>query len=218
MRRLFSSHPGAVTLAAAFLSLGWAASPAAAGGPGYRGGYRGGYYGYRGGYYGRGYYPYHGWGYYGYRPYVGIGIGIYVPYYDYVPPPVVVAPAPVVVQSPVVATPGAAPAPATAEQQQQPPPDDAAHLQLLVPEGSEVWINGTRTTRAGTTREFVSPPLVPGKVYTFRITVRHPDASGKLVDDRRDFRIRANDWFSIDFTRPAPPERPAPAPAPVPAP
>jgi hypothetical protein len=38
---------------------------------------------------------------------------------------------------------------------------------------------------------------------------------GKPVNDRRLIHVRANDWFRIDFTRPAPPERvTAPMPRP----
>jgi uncharacterized protein (TIGR03000 family) len=100
---------------------------------------------------------------------------------------------------------GAAPA------QTPPPPDNAAHLQLVVPENAEVHVEGDKTTQTGPIREFVSPPLAAGKVFNYAISVRYTDANGKPVNDQRVIHVRANDWFRIDFTRPAPPE-PAPAP------
>jgi uncharacterized protein (TIGR03000 family) len=95
--------------------------------------------------------------------------------------------------------------------QTPPPPDNAAHLQLLVPQNAEVLFNGDTTTQTGPSREFVSPPLTVGKAYDYIILVRYPGADGKTVTDRRVIHVRANDWFRIDFTRPAPPE-PLPAP------
>jgi uncharacterized protein (TIGR03000 family) len=95
--------------------------------------------------------------------------------------------------------------------QTQPPPDNAAHLQLAVPENAEVLFGGDKTTQTGPVREFVSPPLPSGKVFDYTIVVRYTDANGKAVTDRRVIHVRANDWFRIDFTRPAPPE-PLPAP------
>lgn len=101
--------------------------------------------------------------------------------------------------------------------QTPPPPDNAAHLQLVVPTNAEVLFNGEATKQTGSVREFVSPMLTPGKVFAYTIAVRYPGADGKPIDDRRVIQVRANDWFRIDFTRPAPPER-APAPPPEPTP
>jgi uncharacterized protein (TIGR03000 family) len=85
-----------------------------------------------------------------------------------------------------------------------------------VPENAELLIEGQTTSQTGPAREFVSPPLTPGKTYTYRISVRYTDAAGKPVNDTRPIHVRANDWFSIDFTRPAPPEQLRGEPPPVP--
>jgi uncharacterized protein (TIGR03000 family) len=196
-------------LATAGLLLGWGAAQ----GHGYRGGYyRGGYYhgGYYHGYYhGYGYYrPYGwgGWGWWGPGPF--ISIGIYRPYYVYGPPVYVTSAAPAGAAAPA-ADPGAPPNGGS----NAPAPDNAAHLQLLVPEGAEVWVGDSKTTKTGTTREFASPPLTPGKTYTYQVTVRYRDAAGKLVNDRRAIQVRANDWFSVDFTKPEPERLRPPDPA-----
>jgi uncharacterized protein (TIGR03000 family) len=77
-------------------------------------------------------------------------------------------------------------------------------LLLMVPENAEVLIDGMKTTQTGTTREFVTPQLTPGSRYVYTFTVRHANSRGNVVDDSRDIRFGADDWFSIDFTRPAP--------------
>ncbi len=101
------------------------------------------------------------------------------------------------------------------QQQTPPPPDNAAHLQLLVPENAEVLFNGSKTTQTGTTREFVSPTLPTGKQFDYTIAVRSIDADGKVKTDERVIHVRANDWFQVDFTRPAPSATPAPVPGPA---
>lgn len=162
-----------------------------------------------------GYRPYGYWGphYHGfYRPYypyalgVGVGIGLgygvygaYAPYnaYPYGPPPVMVYSQPAY-------DPGPPPAAPQAGGQNAPAPDNAAHLQLQVPENAEVWFQGVRTTQTGRLREFNSAPLTPGMSYSYKISVRYTDAKGTPVNDTRDIQVRANDWFSIDFTQPPP--------------
>ena len=126
-------------------------------------------------------------GYGGYQPYYGTTI---------VNPTVVVAPL-AVGQAPTASA---------------PPPDNAAHLQLVVPENAEVLFDGGKTTQTGTMREFVSPPLLAGKLFDYTITVRTLDADGKVNADKRVIHVRANDWFRIDFTRPAPAPEPLPTP------
>jgi uncharacterized protein (TIGR03000 family) len=148
-------------------------------------------------YYAVGFWPYFGYG-------LGLGAyGYYAPYYvasaynSFYPDPGIMA----------LQDPQAPPS------QDRPPADDAAHLQLMVPENAEVLVDGVKTTQIGTAREFVSPVLAPGTRYVYKITVRYTDANGKQVEDTRDIRFQANDWFSVDFTRPAP-TLPPPTPAP----
>lgn len=139
----------------------------------------------------------------------GGGYGLYRPYYGgttIVNPTTIVMTPPA---TPPLGGPGGTAAPPVA--QTPPPPDNAAHLQLMVPQNAEVLFNGDTTTQMGTVREFVSPPLTPDKSFDYTITVRYIDANGKSNTDRRVIHVRANDWFRVDFTRPAPPE-PVPAP------
>lgn len=90
-------------------------------------------------------------------------------------------------------------------QTQNPPPRNTARLQLLVPEKAEVLIDDRKTTQAGTERQFLTPPLEPGKNFTYQLTVRYPGANGAMVEDRHAIRVRANDQLRMDFTPSASP-------------
>jgi uncharacterized protein (TIGR03000 family) len=191
----------------------------------YRPGY-GAYNNYRP--YSNGYYrPYYNNYYRPYYPYYGLGLGLalgsYVPYYSSYgyggygygngygyPTPVVVNDTTIYGSPPVDQSQALPPSDGS---QQQPAADNAAHLQLQVPDGAEVIVSGVRSTQTGTTREFVSPALTPGARYTYTISVRYTDAAGRPIDDTRDINVRANDWFSVDFTRPAPTQPQAMPPA-----
>jgi hypothetical protein len=41
----------------------------------------------------------------------------------------------------------------------------------------------------------------------YKISVRYTGPDGRPVNDTRDIYARPNDWFSLDFTRPAPSEQ-----------
>jgi uncharacterized protein (TIGR03000 family) len=154
---------------------------------------------------------------------IGIGIGIPIgPYYgpSYYPP-VVVTPAPVVQPTPAYvpapaagyappATPAQVPAVAPTPATEKPSRDDAGHLQLMVPENAEVFIAGAKITQTGQVREIITPRLQVGTRYTYKISVRYANGQGQMVDDTREIRFQANDWFAINFTRPTPPPAAAP--------
>jgi uncharacterized protein (TIGR03000 family) len=219
--RSHSSRLLQVALAAASAAalLGSATPTARAHGGGHWGGHWGGCWGHGC------YRPYYGYGIGAFGLGLGLGYGLgygmggyyppyyggYMPYYGVYAPPV---------YSPVVAAPTAAaasyPVSTGAPASNQTPPDNAAHLQLTVPQEADVWFAGVRIAREGRVREFVSPPLTPGQSYTYQVVVRYTDAGGKPVEDKRDIQVRANDWFSIDFTRPPPAGKPNLVPPPSP--
>jgi uncharacterized protein (TIGR03000 family) len=177
--------------------------------------YRGAYY------YSNRAYPYrpnYGWGYAYYRPNYGWGYGYYgarvsggrypgyayypyvVPYpqvytYTYVPlvTPYVVPPATYnAFYSPASATPVA-------------PANDTAQVTVYVPAATaEVWFGDTAVQTTGTARQFVSPPLVPGRTFTYHVTARWT-VDGQQVMQSRDVAVRAGDRVTVDFTRPASP-------------
>ena len=99
------------------------------------------------------------------------------------------------------------PANPLAQPQQAPPNDNTANLTLVVPEGTELWFNGTKTSVIGTKREFVTPPLPPGKDFIYEIKARWME-NGRPVEQTRSVRVQANSWKVVDFTRSEAPEAP----------
>jgi uncharacterized protein (TIGR03000 family) len=88
----------------------------------------------------------------------------------------------------------ATPAPTTTE-------DNAAHLQVRVPAGADLWFEGVKMPQTGAVREFVSPTLTPGKGYSYEVRARWTE-EGRVVDRTRKVRVRANQWAEVDMTQP----------------
>jgi uncharacterized protein (TIGR03000 family) len=194
-----------IFLAIALAALAWTTAPAAAalqfrggrGGSGWRGGggwYGGGWGGYRGGWYGGGYrnygfglggyYPYYRWGYGGYYPYYGYS-NYYYPTYAYDSASL----AYVYPQPPGIITRGAG---------SYAPTDNTAMIHLRVPGDATVWVEGERTQQTGTERDFVSPPLDPGKDYSYRIKARWTE-DGKPIEKTKKVMVHANETSNVDF-------------------
>src|SRR5262249_31075720 len=47
--------------------------------------------------------------------------------------------------------------------------DTLAHLTVRVPADARVWFDGAATTSTGPVRQFPSPPLTPGKRYSYEV-------------------------------------------------
>jgi uncharacterized protein (TIGR03000 family) len=86
---------------------------------------------------------------------------------------------------------------------QEPTQDGRVHLLLHVPAGAKVWFDGEPTRQTGSNREFVSPPLRPGKQYSYEVHVRWT-AGDRTVDRRRTVPVHANLWREIDLTQATP--------------
>ena len=90
------------------------------------------------------------------------------------------------------------------QQQQATPKGDAAHVLIIVAEDAELWFDGTATSQKGRQRVFFSPPLTPGKDYTYEIKARWMQ-DGKVVEEVRSAQVQASAWQQIDFTKPGTP-------------
>jgi len=208
--RWFTYTAAAAVAAAALLFTTPAqARPGRGGGGGYRGGgashYGGG--GYRGGYYG-GYGR--GWGGYGWG---GLGIGLYSsPYYggsygydypyDYgdtsVYPSTVYSTTvvPGVSYSPDVAV--VSPDVTTTQSNYYTPSDNRARLQVTLPADATLMVDGDRTTQTGSVREFTTPPLEPGKTFTYTLTARWMNGN-QPVERSMTVDVRANQTTPVNF-------------------
>jgi len=188
---------------------------------GYGGGYRGGYGGYYGGGYRSGYGGYYG----GSGLYLGLGLGsyrsgyyggygygagypygyssYYAPSYNY-SAPVYSYSTPGYDYSYAPSTSGYAGT--TQSYQSFYPPENATdkkvHVQVDLPDpNAEVWFEGALTQQRGTTRDFESPELMPGRAYTYHIRARWMD-NGQMRDETRSIVVQAGQQTGVDFTRP----------------
>jgi uncharacterized protein (TIGR03000 family) len=76
---------------------------------------------------------------------------------------------------------------------------DTASIEVTVPAGNaEVWFQGAKTTRTGTVREFVSPPLEPGS-YTYTIRARWM-SNGEQVERTRTVQVQPGENYRVNFT------------------
>jgi uncharacterized protein (TIGR03000 family) len=93
--------------------------------------------------------------------------------------------------------------PSTAIEDTEAPADDRAHLLFIVPENASVVVEGDTTASTGPEREFVSPPLVPGKRYVYTVRVYGTTDDGRAFDETRTIRVWAGARWRVDFTQPA---------------
>jgi len=161
------------------------------GGGGYHGGtrwgvsigspyYQGGYY--RGGY---GYGLPYGSN-YGYAPYYASPSYYYAsPSYYYTAPATVYAP------------------PVTRYQSYYPPvayqPDNTAIIEVVVPAGAQLWIDGNSTAQTGTVRYFTTPPLTPGQTFTYDVRATWTDSSAGPVTQQRTVQVQAGQQSAVNF-------------------
>jgi len=179
--------------------------------PGYRS--YGGYSGYRPGYYGSSYYPYYsGYGYYG-ASYPDYGSTLTYGSSDWSVPPVDsgnAAPPLQAAPSYPAASAGNAlradhpPAGALEESSPAPvaPADSSATLTINVPADAELWFDETKTTSTGPVRLFNTPPLTPGRNYSYEIRA-HWTEGGHDVTQTQTVGVTAGANLSVNFPLPA---------------
>jgi len=79
--------------------------------------------------------------------------------------------------------------------------DNEARLRVVVPADAKVWVDGKATQQTGAVRSFESPPLTPGKQYSYDIKAQWRDSNGKEVTRSRRVDVRANAAVDVDFAR-----------------
>jgi len=98
---------------------------------------------------------------------------------------------------PLADTPAAEPAP--------------AEVEVILPDAKAlVWFNGKRMSATGEVRTFATPPLEPGRDFSYDVTAAWHEGA-RLVTDRRTVAVSAGGTTLLDFTRPAP-KPPSPRP------
>jgi uncharacterized protein (TIGR03000 family) len=75
-----------------------------------------------------------------------------------------------------------------------------AEIAMRVPDGARIWFDGEETTQTGTSRKFVSPPLDPGREYTYEVRVQWKEGEAKVERTRR-LPVQAGDHIGLEFSR-----------------
>jgi uncharacterized protein (TIGR03000 family) len=77
---------------------------------------------------------------------------------------------------------------------------NAVTIRMSVPSGARVWFDGEATSQTGADREFVSPPLTPGRQYVYHVRVQW-DENGKAVERNRDVTVHAGDRINLNIDK-----------------
>jgi uncharacterized protein (TIGR03000 family) len=80
-----------------------------------------------------------------------------------------------------------------------PAKDDPRRVLLIahVPEHAQVWLMGRRMRQKGTMRQYLSPPLNPGKHYTYQARVRWVE-DGRWVEEQVKVHVQAGESHCLD--------------------
>jgi uncharacterized protein (TIGR03000 family) len=78
-----------------------------------------------------------------------------------------------------------------------------ALVHVTVPAGAEVWFESDKTAQTGPHRSFQSPPLAPGKSYSYTVRARWPEGTGTR-EQIQMVEVRAGQTASVQFPRSAP--------------
>lgn len=87
--------------------------------------------------------------------------------------------------------------------------DTKAHIWLHLPDSADVWVNGVKTQQTGETRYYYSPPLIPGKKYSYQMRIRWMK-DGKPAEQTQTILVQAGETIRRDFTRPPSKSEPRP--------
>ena len=82
------------------------------------------------------------------------------------------------------------------------PEEQVAYVHVRVsPPYAEISFEGSKTAQIGSSRLYVSPPLVQGENYTYTIRVTWAEIGGEVTQTRK-VPVRAGDRLSIVFRAP----------------
>jgi uncharacterized protein (TIGR03000 family) len=75
----------------------------------------------------------------------------------------------------------------------------SATMVVRLPENAELYCDGVKMTLKGSERNFLSPPLPPGRTYPYEIRIRWIGADGKPVELSRQVQVQAGQKTTVDF-------------------
>src|SRR5262249_57890745 len=88
--------------------------------------------------------------------------------------------------------------PAGPFEESSPAVDNTAHIPIRPPANSSVSIGGWQAPMTGGMREFQSPPLTPGKKYTYKIQAQW-EQNGRPMSQTKEVEISAGANVEVAF-------------------
>jgi uncharacterized protein (TIGR03000 family) len=79
------------------------------------------------------------------------------------------------------------------------PGDVSAAIDVRIHPTAELFFDGVKTTQTGDNRTFLTPPLVPGRDFSYTVQAVWNNR-GQTVREQRMLRVRAGDHLRVDFT------------------
>jgi uncharacterized protein (TIGR03000 family) len=79
------------------------------------------------------------------------------------------------------------------------PVTGTASISVRMPSDGELWFQGERMTKTGTFRDFVTPPLLTNREYSYDIRAIWRGKDGREVTRARQLTVRAGDSFDVDL-------------------
>jgi uncharacterized protein (TIGR03000 family) len=73
-------------------------------------------------------------------------------------------------------------------------------LELRVPANAEVWIDGAKTNQTGSLRQYISPPIEPGRPYAYKVEAKWTD-NGQERKRTEEVKVRPGQLVRLDLTR-----------------
>jgi uncharacterized protein (TIGR03000 family) len=78
------------------------------------------------------------------------------------------------------------------------PVNGTVTINATVPADAKIWFDGSKTVQTGRQRQFVSPPLQPGREYTYDVQVKWKQGGREVTRERR-ISVHAGDVVNLTF-------------------
>jgi uncharacterized protein (TIGR03000 family) len=76
--------------------------------------------------------------------------------------------------------------------------ENATMIAVRVPADAEIWFDGKKTSQTGPVRYFETPPLEPGREYSYEIRARWNE-NGRQVERTRHVTVHPGDRLALNF-------------------
>jgi uncharacterized protein (TIGR03000 family) len=74
----------------------------------------------------------------------------------------------------------------------------AVLVHVNLPADAQIWFNDTATWITGPTRDFISPPVAPGRDYWYRVRASWKEGD-RTVEQARTVTVHAGEAVNVDF-------------------